>query len=107
MTPVLAFKLRPVGSEPELTEYTYGEFPPLATIVVLYTTRVVPPGNGGVVSAMLGQVVTVKHAEYSEVLLVVGVAVAVIIVPTGRTIGKVIAKLAVPVAFVAVVPEPT
>ena len=48
-------KLNPVGNEPEVTAKVYGAVPPLAVIVWLYATPLVPLGS------VVGESVIVGH----------------------------------------------
>ena len=47
-TPVLEFKLRPVGIDPDVMDHASGAYPPDAVTVALYTLPRTPCGNGHV-----------------------------------------------------------
>jgi len=86
MAPVLVFRLKPAGSDPLATAYTYGETPPLATTLDEYAVPTVPVPVG-VAMVMTGQIfsvmarspvqpfasVAVTVSETPAPLLVVGV----------------------------------
>ena len=49
INPDAAFSVRPVGSEPEMTDHVYGETPPIAVSVFEYAVLTCPLGKETVV----------------------------------------------------------